>query len=132
MALNVALVGVCMAFISVTTAITPVPVSPFQCQSNSDCNADQCCSKIPKIMAVSRRQIAPLPELQLIVSSSCKPYIPTNGSCVNVISVNGDCGCAPDHTCKHFPELDQPFLFSRKRDFFLGNPLAYRCVPKTV
>ncbi|XP_060064777.1 uncharacterized protein LOC132545123 [Ylistrum balloti] len=132
MAINVSYIGVGMAVVSVITAMTPVPVSPYQCESDSDCNPDQCCSKIPRIMAVSRRQLAPIPDLQYIVRSSCKPYIPTNGSCVNVIKVNGDCGCAPDHTCKHFPELDQLNPFPGKRDFFPGNPLSYQCVMKTV
>ncbi|OWF47073.1 hypothetical protein KP79_PYT12561 [Mizuhopecten yessoensis] len=132
MAISVSIFCVCMAVVSVTSAMSVTTVSPFLCQNSTECSAHQCCSKIPSIMAVSKRQLGPLPDLQFFVSSSCKPYIPTNGSCVNVISVNGDCGCAPDHICKYFPELNGPFLHPGKRDFFPGNPLAFRCVPKAA
>ncbi|XP_033744126.1 uncharacterized protein LOC117330013 [Pecten maximus] len=135
-----ALTAGCYAAVDKTTP------SHFQCDLDSECNPTQCCSKIPRFLVVSKkRQLSP--PISMFVSASCKPYIQLNESCIYVMKINGDCGCAPDLVCKYFPELDafNPIniklptppamlqtLAPSKRMMINASPESYKCVPKTT
>ncbi|XP_069130796.1 uncharacterized protein [Argopecten irradians] len=130
----------------VSAAVTP---SPFLCDQDSECSVTECCSKIPRFMIVSKkRQLSP--PISMYVSASCRPYLQLNESCIYVMKMNGDCGCAPDLQCKYFPELDkfnpinikpiqlptpdvlQPTVAPSKRMMIQASPESYKCVPKTT
>ncbi|XP_069130794.1 uncharacterized protein [Argopecten irradians] len=121
----------------------------FLCDQDSECSATECCSKIPRFMVVGKKRQFTPPPLSMYVSASCRPYLQLNESCIYVMKMNGDCGCAPDLQCKYFPDLDkfnpinikpvqlptppalQPTVAPSKR-MILASPESYKCVPKTT
>ncbi|XP_021367862.1 uncharacterized protein LOC110459767 [Mizuhopecten yessoensis] len=134
---------ICAIAVVAYAAVDSPAETPFKCDQNSDCNVSQCCSKTPRFLVVSKRQLSP--PLSMFIAASCNPYLQLNESCIYVMKVNGDCGCAPDLVCKYFPELDafnpmnvhlptppelQLTVAPSKRMAIPASPESYKCVPK--
>ncbi|XP_033744134.1 uncharacterized protein LOC117330024 [Pecten maximus] len=131
----------CALTASCYAAVDNTTPSPFQCDLDSECSAYQCCSKIPRFMAVGKKRqlIAPI---SMYVRASCQPYLQQNESCISVIKINGDCGCEPALVCKYFPELDafNPMNLhlpkppahtpTPSKRMIHASPESYKCVPK--